>query len=87
MRYLKDKGINFVYNLIGVRKHGEKKESYKWREDLKEGDRLLFFDDAKWGEFEVVSRDENQMLEISEIIDGKVEELILEIDIYSELLA
>lgn len=69
-----------------MRKYGEKKSSYEWREKLKVGDRVLFYFDRKWSEFEIMQREENGQINISEIINGKPEEQYIDIDIYNENL-
>lgn len=58
-----------MFNLIGVRKYGEKNESYNWRRNLKEKDRVMFFFEDKWAEFEVVTLDGEGMIEISEVVN------------------
>ena len=70
-----------------MRKYGEKNESYNWRRNLKEKDRVMFYFDDKWTEFEVVTLDGEGMIEISEVINSNIEDQVIETDIYSELLA
>lgn len=48
---------------------------------------MLFYFDRKWSEFEVMKRDESGAINISEIINGKVEEQYIDIEIYNENLA
>lgn len=63
-----------MFNLIGMRKYGEKNESYNWRRNLKEKDRVMFYFDDKWSEFEVVTLDGEGMIEISEVINSNIED-------------
>lgn len=70
VKYLNDTQVYLVYNLIVVRKFGEMKESYQWRENLQSGQRIMYFFDNKWSEFEIFSVDKNGTIEISEVIDG-----------------
>lgn len=48
IQYTNQDDISFIYSLIGVRRHGEKRMDYEWREKLKERDIVLYYYEREW---------------------------------------